>query len=114
MVDIPSNYKDTLEVRAREKIIRILYDGEKRSAYSIAKEDEINITLATVVEHLKKLEKEGYIKSEDATKGELRRRHYKITDAGRKALDAFYKNLTDEIKKRPDIYRSFREFLREQ
>ena len=113
MVDIPSNYKKTLEVRAREKILRVLYDEKKRSAYSISKEDEINITLATVVEHLKKLEDKGFITSEDTRKGELRRRHYKITENGKKALDAFYKNLNEEIKKRPDVYRSFREFLRE-
>jgi len=113
MVDIPTKYKNILEVRAREKILRVLYDEKKRSAYSISKEDEINKTLATVVEHLKKLEEEGFITSEDTTKGDLRRRHYKITKSGKKALDAFYKNLTEEIKKRPDVYRSFREFLRE-
>lgn len=113
MVDIPSNYKKILEVRAREKILRVLYDGKKRSAYSIAKEDEIDITLATVVEHLKKLKEEDYITIEDTTKGDLRRKHYQITNKGKRALNAFYKNLTEEIKKRPDIYRSFREFLRE-
>ncbi len=114
MVDIPSNYKNILDVRAREKILRILYDGKERSAYSIAKEDEINITLATVVEHLKKLENKGYIVSEDTTKGDLRRRHYKITNSGKNSLDAFYRNLTEEIRKRPEIYRSFKEFLRGQ
>jgi len=114
MVDIPTKYKKILEVRAREKILRVLYDEKKRSAYSISKEDEINITLATVVEHLKKLEEEeGFITSEDTTKGDLRRRHYKITKSGKKALDTFYKNLVEEIKKRPEILKSFREFLRE-
>ena len=113
MVDIPSNYDKTLEVRAREKILRVLYDGEMRSAYSISKEYEIGITLATVVEHLKKLEGKGFISSEDASKGRLIRRRYRITNSGKKALDEFYKNLSEEIKKRPEILKSFREFLRE-
>lgn len=112
MVDIPSNYKDTIKVREREHILRILFDGKERSAYSISMEEEIDITLATVVSHLKKLEKAGFVMSRDATKGDLRRRFYKITKEGKKALIDFYEKIAKQIKKRPDIADVFSEFLR--
>ena len=98
-----------LEVRSRERILRVLYDGKERSAYKIAK--EIDMAIATVIEHLEKLREAGLVEMRDATKGNLKRRFYKITDKGKELLLKYYQNLAKEIKKNEEIARTFADFL---
>ena len=111
MVEIPIKYDKILDVRAREAILRILYDGEKRSAYAIAERIDMHKTLPTVIDHLKKLEKVGYIKSEDTTVGNRIRKHYWITDKGKKALIDFLKTIAKDIKMNKEVTDTFTTFL---
>lgn len=70
-----------------EKIVQILWDGKTYSAYGITK--QMDITIATVIEHLNKLAELNYIKVEDATKGDLKRYHYTLTEWGKKKYMEF-------------------------
>ena len=89
--------KHPLYVRTRERILQILYDGNEKSAYEIAK--EVDIATATAVEHLMELVSEGMVVVTPANMG----KRYKITKAGKKSLKEFEKKmfikLPDEIKK---------------
>lgn len=81
------NKDNVLHSRTREEILRILYDGEERSAYRIAK--ELGIAVATAVDHLQKLVEEGMIVCRNADIGNINRRHYRITEEGKTALLEF-------------------------
>jgi len=111
MVARPTNTQtlDILEVKTREKILHVLYDGKERSAYKIAR--EIDMATATIIEHLNKLEDADLIESKDATKGRLQRRYYKITDSGRKILLAFLKEYAEEVKRNREIAKTLAKFL---
>lgn len=98
-----------LEVRTREEILRFLYDEKERSAYKIAK--EICMATATVIGHLNKLEEVGSIRSRDATKGNLRRRYYRITEKGKRSLLVFLKEYAYDIKKNKEIAKTFVSFF---
>ena len=54
-----------LDVRTREKILRLLYDGKERSAYKIAL--QLEMATATIIDHLNKLEEANLINTMDAT-----------------------------------------------
>lgn len=72
---------DPFEIKSIQKIIQILWDGKKYSGYQITK--QIDITISTTIQHLNRLSDSGYVKIEDATKGNLRRMHYSLTDSGK-------------------------------
>jgi len=74
-------------IRSIEKIVQILWEGKTYSAYQITK--QMDITIATVIEHLNKLAEFNYIKVEDATKGNLKRYHYTLTERGREKYMEF-------------------------
>jgi DNA-binding MarR family transcriptional regulator len=78
---------DPFIIHSIEKIVQILWDGGKYSAYQITK--QMDITIATVIEHLNKLAELKYIKVEDATKGNLKRYHYTLTEQGREKYMEF-------------------------
>lgn len=104
--DLPSEIKNTLESSIRKKILLILYDEKERSAYSITNHNDINISISTVIEHLQKLEKAELIECKDASKGNLKRYHYKITKKGKHYLKEYYKYIIDDIKDKQDIANS--------
>jgi predicted transcriptional regulator len=111
MVDKP-NIKENIEilgVRTREEILRVLFDGDEMSAYKIA--TETDMSTATIIEHLTKLEEVGIIASRDGTKGKLTRRYYKITQKGRDTLLDFLKAYATEIQKNKEIASTFSKFL---
>lgn len=94
---LPPEIKNLLESNIRKKILLILYDDTEKSAYSITKHKDINISISTVIEHLQKLEKAGLIEVRDATKGKLKRYHYKITKKGKHYLQEYYNAIFDEV-----------------
>jgi DNA-binding PadR family transcriptional regulator len=101
MVDnskLPPEIKDLLESNIRKKILLILYDDKEKSAYSITKDEDIDITISTVIEHLQKLEKAGLIEIKDATKGKLKRYYYKITKKGKNFLQEYYNEIFNEFR----------------
>jgi DNA-binding PadR family transcriptional regulator len=100
---------EILTVRTREDILRLLFDDEPRSAYKIAK--EINMSTATVIDHLNRLEDVKLINSEDTTKGNLRRKSYKITEKGKKTLLTFLKTYMEDVKKNEEIAKEVASFL---
>jgi len=69
-------------IQSIKKIVQILWDGKTYSAYRITK--QMDITIATVIEHLNKLAELNYIKVEDASKGNFKRYHYTLTEQGKK------------------------------
>lgn len=110
MVATPINKEvEILTVRTREDILRLLFDKTPRSPYKIAK--EINVTTATVIEHLKKLENVGLVHSEDNSMKHLRRKSYQITEEGKKALLNFLKNYIQDVKKNKEIAKEVGSFL---
>ena len=92
---------DILDVRTREKILRLLYDGKERSAYKIAL--QLGMATATIIDHLNKLEEASLINTKDATKGKLIRRHYMITPKGKEILLAYLKEYINDIKRNKEI-----------
>ena len=94
--------KDVLETKSRETILIILYDGKKRSAYSLAK--SMNLATATIILHLRILENHGYIKSWDDAQGKLRRGACIITKKGKEALIKHMKDYYKDIQKQLNEY----------
>jgi DNA-binding PadR family transcriptional regulator len=109
--DIPKKVKNALESGVRKKILFILYDGTEKSAYAITKNGGLNISIATVIEHLQKLERVGLIEVKDAPRGKLVRYHYKITEKGKYFLKEYYKYLIDEAKEAPEIIETISHLL---
>lgn len=90
--------RNVLESGVRKKILLLLYDGSEKSAYAIAKNDQINLAITSAIQHLNKLEKAGLIESRDATKGNLKRYYYKITKQGKNLLQEYYTELFNEFR----------------
>lgn len=114
MVDkskLPSEIKDTLESSIRKKILLILYDEKEKSAYYITNHEEIDISISTVIEHLQKLEKAGLIERKDASKGNLKRYHYRITKKGKHFLKEYYIYIVEEGMEKPEIAKSLARLL---
>jgi DNA-binding MarR family transcriptional regulator len=110
MVATPSNEElEILTVRTREDILRLLFDKTPRSPYKIAK--EINMTTATVIDHLNKLEEMKLVCGEDTTKGHLRRKSYNITEKGKKIFLAFVKDYLNKTTKNEEIAKEVASFL---
>lgn len=93
--------KDILKSKTREKILLIMFDEKSRSAYLISK--DVDVTTATVIEHLHSLEQYGFINSWDDSKGKLRRMAYAITKDGKKAfiehMENYFKEFIEQLKK---------------
>lgn len=100
---------EILIVRTREEILRVLFEGDEMSAYKIA--IVTDMSTATIIDHLGKLEEVGMISSRDATKGKLTRRHYKITEKGKEALKDFLRAYAIELRKNKEIASTFSRFL---
>ena len=99
MVDISKiDNRDVLDSNIRKQLLLLLYDDSEKSPYSISKFDKINLSVSTVIEHLQKLEKEGFVERKEASKGNLRRYLYKITKKGKNALHEYYNKTFDEFR----------------
>jgi len=107
--DTPKAVSNALDSVTRKKILLLLFDDEKRSAYSVKNDLNLKISLSSVIEHLQKLEKADLIKSENANKGKRIRYHYKITNKGKKYLNEEYKFWAKEAPK--EIKESILRFL---
>ena len=110
MVEAPNRDNiELLRVRTREDILRALFDNNEKSAYKIA--TEIGLATATIIEHLDRLKRAEMIKSKDATKGKLIRRHYTITKKGKEALQQYWKSYVSGIQKNKEMAETFASFL---
>lgn len=101
--NFPKDVFNALDSATRKKILRFLYNSNERSSYSIKNDLNLNISISTVIEHLRKLEKAGLITSKEANKGKLIRYHHKITDKGKKYLREYYISEFEDIKEIPEI-----------
>ena len=110
-MQIPKKVMDALDSNTRRKILHLLYGEEERSAYAITNSKNIPISISTVIEHLRKLEKAGLIKSRNASIGKKTRYHYTITDKGKKYLKEYYMNEAKNMKNFPDIAKTVQKFL---
>lgn len=100
-VGLGNNMKDILKSKTREKILVLMYDEKPRSAYLIAK--NVDVTTATIIEHLHILKLYGLIDSRDNSKGKLRRTSHAITEKGKKAhmehMEKCFKEFIEQLEK---------------
>ena len=101
-----------LKYPVRWEILMYLYDGKERSAYHITNNSSINLSISSVVDHLRILEETGLVKGRDTSTQKMRRRHYKITEKGKTRLHTYNNGLIQKIKNHPDLYSNMKKNLK--